>query len=351
MKLVKRFDVAAWLGLVASAAVATSPACQTSAASASPNGAVLYSKYCALCHGSDGEGYVADRAPAIANAEFLAIATNDYLSRAIRLGRVGTTMSAWDTAHLGPLSVGDVDAIVDHLRAWQTTMSVDVSHVKVSGDASRGWAVYSLQCTSCHGPTGKEGPYMQLSNPAMLAAATDGFLQYSITHGRPATPMPSFATTLTPQQIDDVVVLLRSWQTPMPPGDVPIPGTIGPIILNATGPEPAFTLGQRFTPADVIKSELDRGAAMGFVDARAPSDYAAGHVAGAVDVPFYEVGQYRNDLPNDRWIVAYCGCPHAESGVVYDDLTTHGFTKVTIIDEGYFVWMNRGYPVHTGGAP
>ena len=100
-----------------------------------------------------------------------------------------------------------------------------------------------------------------------------------------------------------------------------------------------------------MKAALDRGAAMAFVDARAASDYAQGHIAGATNVPFYEVGLYRDALPKDFWIIAYCGCPHAESGVVHDDLHDHGFTKVTVLDEGFFVWRDRGYPVRSGAAP
>jgi cytochrome c oxidase cbb3-type subunit 3/ubiquinol-cytochrome c reductase cytochrome c subunit len=84
---------------------------------------------------------------------------------------------------------------------------------------------------------------------------------------------------------------------------------------------------------------------------RAPSDYAAGHVAGAIDLPFYEVASYVDTLPRDHWIVCYCACPHAESGRAADTLYGAGFTKVTIIDEGFFVWRDRGYPVDTGPLP
>ncbi len=50
-------------------------------------------------------------------------------------------------------------------------------------------------------------------------------------------------------------------------------------------------------------------------------------------------------------MVAYCGCPHAESGALMDKLLANGFTKVTILDEGFNVWLERGYPVNLGAAP
>jgi cytochrome c oxidase cbb3-type subunit III len=87
------------------------------------------------------------------------------------------------------------------------------------------------------------------------------------------------------------------------------------------------------------------------MDARAPSDYVAGHIAGAVSVPFYDAAKSASALPKDKWLVSYCGFPGAASGQLMDALLQVGFTKVTILDEGYGVWVERGYPVRAGAAP
>jgi cytochrome c oxidase cbb3-type subunit 3/ubiquinol-cytochrome c reductase cytochrome c subunit len=105
------------------------------------------------------------------------------------------------------------------------------------------------------------------------------------------------------------------------------------------------------TPADVIKAQLDRGAKMALLDARAPSDYAREHIAGAVSVPFYDPDPYFADLPKDAWLVCYCACPHAESGQLAAKLVAKGFTKVTVLDEGLGVWKSRGYETRTGVDP
>ncbi len=81
------------------------------------------------------------------------------------------------------------------------------------------------------------------------------------------------------------------------------------------------------------------------------SDFVDSHIAGANDVPFYEAGEYLFALPKDNWLVCHCACPHAESGKLLDTLLANGFTKVTILDEGFFVWRDRGYPVRSGAAP
>lgn len=344
-------DVPRYLALVVVLAALSAAGCPARVEEARPDGAALYGRYCALCHGARGEGYTADAAPQLANAELLATATDAYLARAIARGRPGTTMSAWDRAHNGPLADADIDAIVAMIRSWQTKPTVDVSTVRVSGDAARGAPVYAAKCASCHGEAGETGPYLHIAGAELLASASDGFLEHAITYGRPTTPMPAYGGQLSRETIGDLVALLRSWQKPLPPGDVPYPGTVGPVVINPGGPEPGFVVGQRYTPANVVKAELDRGAAMVIIDARAPSDYAAGHIAGATNVPFYEVGLYREALPKDHWIVAYCGCPHAESGIVVDDLLSHGFSRATVLDEGFYVWRDRSYPVRTGASP
>ncbi|AKV00563.1 Cytochrome c family protein [Labilithrix luteola] len=336
-------------GVVVAACSSSSEA--TNDAASAELGAANYDKTCALCHGKNGEGYAADNATALNNPTFLATASDVFLRRSIARGRPGTTMSAWDRPHGGPYDDNAIAGIASYIRSWQTAPSVTLPTSSIVGDATHGATVYASTCASCHGGTGTEGPNVRLANAEFLAIASDAFLEYAIVHGRPGTAMKAFEGQLSAQDIHDVVALLRSWAKPVVNGDVPIPGSLGPIVLNADGPDPNFVVGNRFTPADTIKAEFDRGAAMGFLDARAPSDYVTSHIAGANDVPFYEASDYVFALPKDKWLVAYCGCPHAESGQLLDTLVANGFTKVTILDEGFFTWVSRGYPVRSGPNP
>ena len=170
--------------------------------------------------------------------------------------------------------------------------------------------------------------------------------------------MPSFERTVGAQDIEDVVVLLRSWQSKPPAGGPrpaparPPPLPLGPVPLNPHGPEPAgFTGHPGMTRADVVKGQLDRGARMALLDARAPSDYVNEHISGAVSVPFYDPDPYFDSLPKDAWLVCYCSCPHAESGQLARKLAAKGFTKVTVLDEGLPVWRARQYGTRQGVEP
>lgn len=316
-------------------------------------GKQLYERYCDFCHGKDGRGYAADEAPALASDDLLSIAGDGYLKDAILRGRPGTTMSAWTIARGGPLGPDQAGAIVAYLRTWQTRPSEDFSTRTVSGDPARGAPVYAARCASCHGKDGRGGKYNALSNPELLASASDGFLATTIERGRAGTPMPAFAEKLSAREIGDVVALLRSWQKPndetldLPPE----PGKLRNVVVHPKGPQPAFDAKADFVPVDTVKRELDRGATLILADARPPSDYARMHVAGAISVPFYQVEAYAKQIPKDRFILTYCACPHAASVKARDAFRALGFPRVAVLDEGILAWRDRGYPVRGGAKP
>jgi len=324
-------------------------ACGTDPPPAQDPGAALYGAYCALCHGEQGEGYAADNANALNNPDFLAVADDDFLRAALRQGRPGTPMSAWGSEWGGPLSDDDLDTLVAHIRNWETREPVDTLAITVEGEIDRGQDIYDVYCLDCHGVDGNGGDYMSLANPVFLATANDGFLRESIEHGRTQTPMGPYGNQLTFQQIDDLVVLIRSWQVDVsaPPEEFPSKVLDQPV-LHPDGPDPAFPSEGRFISTEELAAAYEAGAAMVLADARPPSDYILGHITGAVSVPFFAVDDYLEQLPKDRWIVAYCACPHAESGVVADALEAAGFPNVRVLNEGYDDWVEKGHPV-TGG--
>ena len=317
-------------------------------------GGQFYAQMCAVCHGPAGEGYAADQAPRLAQPEFLASVSDDYLREAITNGRRDTTMSAWVRMRGGPLKPTDIDAVVAYIRSWQERPAVRLDERPLKGDAHAGVEVFDAQCAKCHGPRGVGGPQVGIGGAELLASASNGFLREAIRKGRPGTPMPAFESTLGPQGVENVVAALRSFQPPIPQargpnGQAPLP--LGPVPLNPKGPEPqGFKQYSEMTPADVIHAELQRGARFAILDARAPSDFQREHITGAVSVPFYDPSPYFAALPKDTWLVCYCACPHAESGQLAQQLQAHGFTKVAVLDEGLGVWKGRRYPVTTPDA-
>ena len=313
-------------------------------------GEVLYNQYCDFCHGPGGEGYLSDNANALNQPEFLATATDAFLSDAVIHGRPGTPMSAWGAVKAGPLSDGDVDDVVALLRSWQTAPTLDVHGLAVAGSAVRGNAPYNIHCAACHGDAGQGVTALSLNNPWFLATASDGFIRYAITEGRPGTAMAPFGQALRGFEVDDIVALIRSWAIPVDgsgPGPF-VPNLTDPIV-NPDGEDPMFTLREgRYAPAVEVKAAIDVGERLVIVDARPTADYLTGHLVGAVSIPFYTVAEVAADLPRDVTYVTYCGCPHAVSTQAANALLEADIESVVVLDEGYYFWVDQGWPTEAG---
>jgi cytochrome c oxidase cbb3-type subunit 3 len=318
-------------------------------------GAELYGRMCAVCHGANGEGYKADQAPRLAQSDFQASVSDQYLREAIKHGRMGTTMSAWSNGRGGPLTDQDVEELIKFLRTWSKGPRVTLDEQPANGDIARGSNTYARECFRCHGAKGVGGPNIHIGNPQLMQSATNGYVRYAIRKGRAGTLMPSFAPKLPDGEIEDVVALLRSWASPPPPPPPVVPAPpipLGPVPLNPKGPEPVgFKPFPATTPLAVIHAQLERGARMVLLDARAQSDYMNQHIAGAVSVPFFDPSPYLDKLPKNSWLVCYCACPHAESGQLAAKLQQAGFKKVTVLDEGLGAWSVQKYPTSTGDKP
>jgi mono/diheme cytochrome c family protein/rhodanese-related sulfurtransferase len=316
-------------------------------------GRELYGRMCAVCHGARGEGYRADAAPALAQPDFLASVNDEFLDFAIAIGRARTPMSAWRNDQGGPLSAWDVRSLIAFMRSWPAP-KVTLDERYASGDVAHGKALFATHCAECHGP---HGTGVHILSRQWLTQAKVPFIRYAITKGRPPTPMKGFAVVLGDKGIEDIFAYLRSLPSWLVPGEIagstrPPPIPLGPVPLNPQGPAPrGFAVYPKMTSFKVIWRELERGANMVLIDARAPSDYSTSHIAGAVSVPFYDPTPYLEALPKASWLVCYCECPHAESGALAQQLLDAGFAKVTVLDEGFRAWIAAKHATHTGQTP
>lgn len=189
------------------------------------DGPTLFGTFCAACHGPRGEGmrYAGLPAfPAIANEDFLRLASDEFLAETIRRGRPGRRMPAWG-AREGALEPPDVAVLIAHLRelAGGVAAEVDARPPRwASGDARLGASLYAANCARCHGATGQGGEGVALNNTVLLESATDTYLFETILRGRRGTTMAGFAegssisATLAPSEIESIVTYLRSWSSP-----------------------------------------------------------------------------------------------------------------------------------------
>jgi mono/diheme cytochrome c family protein/rhodanese-related sulfurtransferase len=333
--------------VVALAALAGGCARERSVAVASPveRGRAFYAQLCATCHGVSGNGYVADNAPSLRTASFLATATDVFLRDAILRGRPGTAMGSYAQGTGGPLSPEGANDIIAFLREGGPPLETLPAVAK--GDATRGQVVYEKNCQRCHGTQNQRVSAVHLANPVLLETASDAFLRRAVEGGRPPTSMVPWKGALTPEQIDDVVAYVRSMARP--PGPPPLPPAAprtGPVVINPKGRAPDFVLkDDRYVGIDQVKEALDKKRRLVIADARSPGEWSNLHIAGAISTPYYDAKSL-DDIPNDgTWVLAYCACPHHVSGEVVDALRKRGYKHTAVIDEGVYAWQQKGYPI------
>jgi cytochrome c oxidase cbb3-type subunit III len=332
-------------------------------------GKPLYVALCAPCHGADGKGYAADRAPSLVNPTFLESASDEFLRRSIASGRPGTSMAAYGKASGGPLDAAGVDRLVTFLREQGPALRQELA--VAAGDVAVGSAIYARSCFGCHGDAGTRGEAPSLANPQFLAAASDAFVRHAVAHGRPGTKMEAFTGKLTEAELDGVVSYVRALGNGGPPPVTLLPEPTGkePLVLNPSGKQPRFSLradpcppvadpppgtppgtppckpDPRFVSVDQVAKAVAAKQRMVIIDARPSSDWRRVHLAGAVSIPYHDMKRL-DELPRDgTWIIAYCACPHHLSGIVVDELRKRGYAHAVVLDEGINEWHRRGLPV------
>ncbi len=98
-----------------------------------------------------------------------------------------------------------------------------------------------------------------------------------------------------------------------------------------------------------VKRRLDAGERYTLVDVREESEYAAGHLPGAVHL---SKGVIERDIetrvPDPATpLVLYCGGGY-RSALVADNLQKMGYRNVISMDGGWRGWTQKGYPVEKG---
>ena len=82
-------------------------------------------------------------------------------------------------------------------------------------------------------------------------------------------------------------------------------GVIAIILLGLlVGCGPAVA-SEQITAAD-LATQIQAGTAPLIVDVRSPEEYAAGHVPGAINLPFREIDQHLEMLRSHPQLVIYC---------------------------------------------
>jgi rhodanese-related sulfurtransferase len=103
------------------------------------------------------------------------------------------------------------------------------------------------------------------------------------------------------------------------------------------------------TNVDEVKRRLDRGERLNLIDVREESEWAKGHLPGAVHlgkgIIERDVEQRFPDTAAE--LVLYCGGGF-RSALAADNLQKMGYTNVKSMDGGWRGWTEAGFPAERG---
>lgn len=75
-------------------------------------------------------------------------------------------------------------------------------------------------------------------------------------------------------------------------------------VLATNQPDVPYPEIPRVSITDALSAH-STGTAV-FLDVRAATDYAAGHITGAISIPFDQLSDRMNELNPNDWIITYC---------------------------------------------
>jgi rhodanese-related sulfurtransferase len=132
-------------------------------------------------------------------------------------------------------------------------------------------------------------------------------------------------------------------------GVLPAPAMAAPPVLDtALGLRTAVDRTLTAIPADFYKVDdvaglkrLQANAQAQVVDVREPTEYTAGHIPGAINIPLRTLAQHLDQIERDRPVVLYCSSGYRSAmGVV----TLHllGYDHVQGFPPSFAGWKTAG---------
>jgi phage shock protein E len=112
-----------------------------------------------------------------------------------------------------------------------------------------------------------------------------------------------------------------------------------PAVAQSEAPPEAPSI-----TATELSTRRTSGAAPVVIDVRTPEEYAAGHIPGALNIPFDQVAQRISEVEAPHGVALYCMVgPRARKGE--SALLSAGYTSVLHLEGGLAAWEAAGFPM------
>jgi len=105
-----------------------------------------------------------------------------------------------------------------------------------------------------------------------------------------------------------------------------------------------------FIMAQTVREWQAEGRAMDIIDVREPEEFAAGHLEGAVNIPYRDIEARKPELPVDRPLIFYCIHSSWRAPYVANALVDEGMTNTYVLEGGIAAWNSGGQAIVTSSA-
>ncbi|MFO7671613.1 MAG: c-type cytochrome [Bacteroidales bacterium] len=186
------------------------------------DGSTGFAYMCSACHGKQGEGKGYKEydtgIPSLGGVDFLRVASEDFIRFTMEKGRSLRQMGSW-TGSISGLREGELDHMAAFVKNRGGT-DLPFRGSDYNGSIAVGSLLFEQKCKACHGENGSGDVAVALHQQGFLSRADDQFIVETIIRGRGNTAMPGWSN-LEPDDIGNLLTLIRSWQTDRPSGGPP----------------------------------------------------------------------------------------------------------------------------------
>ena len=122
-----------------------------------------------------------------------------------------------------------------------------------------------------------------------------------------------------------------------------------PVVAPApaVAPSPAVT---QVSPQALLEMQASKDPTLFLLDVRTTAEFAAGHVPGAVNIPYDQVAAHLGDIPKQDEVVLYCHSGR-RAGLAAEVLAAQGYTRLAHLEGDMQGWTAAGRPVETSAPP
>jgi rhodanese-related sulfurtransferase len=110
-------------------------------------------------------------------------------------------------------------------------------------------------------------------------------------------------------------------------------------VISKITNQPITSTTYKTLTAYQVKQIISSGEQIYLIDVRTEEQFAEGHIAGAVNIPYNKLGVMISQIPKDKKVILYCNTGEKSSkGAEF--LAERNFTNIYSMTEGYSVYYN-----------